>query len=110
MQLQDSRESHNNKPAVPRIKDVVSLGRGDHSKAPSTKDRETKYGADLHEHSKPVFSQYARCKLGSTVFFSFISINCQNLSRSPIERLYLPVVANKAIAGEPPNYKSFILQ
>lgn len=75
MQLQDSQESHNNKPAVPRIKDVVSLRRGDHSKAPSTKDRlETKYGADLHQHSKPVFGQYARCKLRSTVFFSFIPI------------------------------------
>ena len=31
MQLQDSQESHNNKPAVPRTIDVVSLRRGDHS-------------------------------------------------------------------------------
>lgn len=31
MQLQDSQESHNNKPAVPHIIDVVSLRRGDHS-------------------------------------------------------------------------------
>lgn len=111
MQLQDSQEGHNNKPAVPRIIDVVSLRRGDHSKTSSTKDRlETKYGADLHEHSKPVFGQYARRKLRSTVFFSFIPINCQNLSRSLIERHYLPLVANKAIAGEPPSCKIFTLQ
>ena len=111
MQLQDSQESHNNKLAVPRIIDVVSLRRGDHSKARLTTDRlETKYEADLHEHSKPVFGQYARCKLRSTVFFSFIPINCQNLSRSPIERHYLPLVANKAIAGELPSCKIFTLQ
>ena len=42
MQLQDSRESHSNKPAVPRIIDVVSLRRGDHSKVLSTKDRLTR--------------------------------------------------------------------
>ena len=111
MQLQDSQESHNNKPAVPRIKDVVSLRKGDHSKAPSTKDQlEKKYGVDLHEHSKPVFGQYARCELRSTVFFSFVPINCQTLSRSLIERHYLPRVANKAIAGELPNCKIFTLQ
>ena len=111
MQLQDSQESHNNKLAVPHIRDVVSLWRGDHSKAPSTRDRlGKKYGADLHEHSKPVFGQYAWCKLRSTIFFSFIPINCQNLSRSLIERHYLPLVANKAIAGEPPSCKIFTLQ
>ena len=32
MQLQDSQVSHNNKPAVLHIIDVVSLWRGDHSK------------------------------------------------------------------------------
>ena len=111
MQLQDSQESHNNKPAVPRIKDVVSLRRDGRSKDPSAKDRlEKRYGADLHEYSKPMFCQYARCKLRSTVFFSFIPINCQNLSRSLIKRRYLPLVANKAMAGEPPSCKIFILQ
>ena len=111
MQLQDSQENHNNKPAVPRIINVVSLRRDDHSKASSTKDRlETKYETNLHDHSKPVFGQYARCKLRSTVFFSFIPINCQILSRSLIERHYLPLVANKAIAGELPSCKFFTLQ
>lgn len=83
MQSQDSQASHNNKPVVLHIINAMSLRRGDRSKALSTKDQpERKHEADLHEHSEPMFSQYTRCELRSTVCFSFISVNCQILSRS----------------------------